>query len=53
MHPKINEIKINKTEASLERKEYDIKEIIKRVNTEAKESYKNPFSNFALRDNFI
>ena len=53
MHPKINEMKINITEASLERKEYDIKEIIKRINTEAKESYKNQFSNFALRDTFI
>jgi len=53
MHPKINEMKIYKTEGSLKRKGYDIREIIKRVNTEAKESYKNPFSNFALRDTFI
>ena len=53
MHPKINEMKINITKASLERKEYDIKEIIKRINTEAKESYKNQFSNFTLRDTFI
>jgi len=53
MHPKINEMKIIKTEGSLKRKGYDVREIIKRVNTEAKESYKNPFSNFALRDTFI
>ena len=53
MHPKINEIKINKTESSRKRKEYDIKEIIRRINTESKESNKNPFLNFALRDTFI
>ena len=53
MYPKLNSININEFQNSIKGKNTDIKNIVKLINNQYSNSFKNPFSNVMLRKTII